>query len=414
MASEDINFANATWKPYQGVVTFNLTSGYGIKTVFFKVKNSTGESPAVKDQIEYLLDSNGDGIPDIFDQDGDGMEDSWEIENGLDPDNPDDATEDADGDGLSNAEEFDLKTDPNNTDSDGDGITDAVEVNNGTDPTNSDTDGDGIGDAEDSNPTTTLQNPASLTYILLAEHLTPGGGDRSNGAYSLHDLLGNGIMPFTEPNLIILDADGDGIANQFDNCPGKSNPLQEDLDNDGKGDLCDDDDDGDGIEDIQDNCMQIANPDQKNTDGDGEGNACDDDDDNDGMPDEWEIKYGLNPEDPSDANLDMDNDGISNLDEYLGGSEPDQVKSTSTLENSTFLQAIYSLLLKDTEGKVMSSESTGVPGATCGSNNFYDCSMNCIDWTEGSLLTGDGVCDDEMAEMNFNCEAFEYDEGDCL
>ena len=410
MASEDIAFKNAVWKPYQGAVSFNITSGYGVKTVFFKVKNSSGESESVKDQIEYLLDSNKDGIPDIFDQDGDGMEDSWELENGLDPTNPDDATGDADGDGLSNKEEFGLSTDPNNPDSDGDGINDAVEVNNGTDPTNSDTDGDGIDDGEDSNPTTALQNPTSLTYILLAEHLTPGGGDKSSGLYSLHDLLGNGIMPFTEPDLIILDADGDGIANQFDNCPGKSNPLQEDLDNDGKGDLCDDDDDGDGVEDTLDNCMMVANPDQKNTDGDGEGNACDDDDDNDGMPDEWEIQYGLDPEDPGDADADIDGDGISNLDEYLGGSEPDQVKSTSALSDSTFLQVIYMLLLKDKE----QTSATNIPGATCDTSGIYDCSMNCIDWTEGSLLTGDGVCDDEMAEMNFNCKAFEYDGGDCL
>ncbi|MCI5130854.1 MAG: hypothetical protein D3904_04875, partial [Candidatus Electrothrix sp. EH2] len=411
MASEDINFANATWKPYQGTVTFNISSGYGVKTIFFKVRNSSGESPAVKDQIEYLLDSNGDGIPDIFDQDGDGMEDSWEIENGLDPDTPDDATEDADGDGLSNAEEFGLKTDPNNPDSDGDGITDAVEVNNGTDPTKSDTDGDGIDDGEDEYPITALQNPASLTYILLVEQLTPGGGDKSTGLYSQRDLIGNRIMLFFEPNLIILDADSDGVVNQFDNCPGHFNPLQEDLDGDGKGDICDNDDDGDGVEDTLDNCMMVANPDQKNTDGDGEGNACDDDDDNDGMPDDWELLYGLDPEDSSDANTDMDGDNISNLDEYLGGSDPNQAKSFSTLNDSAFLQAIFTLLLKNKE---QASAAADAPGATCGSGGIYDCSMNCIDWTEGSLLAGDGVCDDEMAEMNFNCKAFEYDGGDCL
>ncbi|MBI2654693.1 hypothetical protein HYX02_07870 [Candidatus Woesearchaeota archaeon] len=40
------------------------------------------------------------------------------------------------------------------------------------------------------------------------------------------------------------------------------------------------------------------------------------DSDNDGMPDEWEIQNGLNPNDPSDAGLDSDNDGLTNLEEF--------------------------------------------------------------------------------------------------
>lgn len=46
------------------------------------------------------------------------------------------------------------------------------------------------------------------------------------------------------------------------------------------------------------------------------------DSDNDGMPDEWEIKYGFQPNDPSDASLDYDCDGLSNLEEYKAGSNP--------------------------------------------------------------------------------------------
>ena len=41
------------------------------------------------------------------------------------------------------------------------------------------------------------------------------------------------------------------------------------------------------------------------------------DTDGDGMPDEWEVKYGLDPEDASDADTDLDNDGLTNLYEYL-------------------------------------------------------------------------------------------------
>jgi hypothetical protein len=34
--------------------------------------------------------------------------------------------------------------------------------------------------------------------------------------------------------------------------------------------------------------------------------------DHDGMPDEWEKKYGLDPNDPSDAAKDLDGDGYTN------------------------------------------------------------------------------------------------------
>ncbi len=46
------------------------------------------------------------------------------------------------------------------------------------------------------------------------------------------------------------------------------------------------------------------------------------DTDNDGMPDAWEKEYGLNPNDPSDASADPDNDGATNLQEYLAGTDP--------------------------------------------------------------------------------------------
>lgn len=46
------------------------------------------------------------------------------------------------------------------------------------------------------------------------------------------------------------------------------------------------------------------------------------DTDNDGMPNEWELQYGLSPNDSSDAAKDANNNGISNLDEYKKGFDP--------------------------------------------------------------------------------------------
>lgn len=58
------------------------------------------------------------------------------------------------------------------------------------------------------------------------------------------------------------------------------------------------------------------------TDGDGIPDSIDPDDDNDGMSDEFEDDYGFDSLDPSDANEDWDVDGYTNLEEYLGGSNP--------------------------------------------------------------------------------------------
>ena len=40
-------------------------------------------------------------------------------------------------------------------------------------------------------------------------------------------------------NNTFIDSDEDGIANVNDNCPNTTNPNQEDIDNDGIGDVCD-------------------------------------------------------------------------------------------------------------------------------------------------------------------------------
>ncbi len=74
------------------------------------------------------------------DTDHDGLGDKWERDNGLDPtdngtvDPNNGATGDPDGEGLTNAEEQELGTDPHNQDTDGDGVSDGDEVTHQTDP----------------------------------------------------------------------------------------------------------------------------------------------------------------------------------------------------------------------------------------------------------------------------------------
>jgi len=54
--------------------------------------------------------------------------------------------------------------------------------------------------------------------------------------------------------------------------------------------------------------------------------------DGDGMPDDWEERYGFNPYDASDASLDEDDDGITNVEEYQQGTNPlKKISSTSEI-----------------------------------------------------------------------------------
>jgi len=75
-----------------------------------------------------------------------------------------------------------------------------------------------------------------------------------------------------------IDLDGDNVGNRSDNCLRVSNPLQSDIDGDGRGDECDRRDDRDSDEDVvlnfQDNCPALSNFLQLDRNGNGIGDAC--------------------------------------------------------------------------------------------------------------------------------------------
>ena len=75
----------------------------------------------------------------------------------------------------------------------------------------------------------------------------------------------------------IIDTDEDGHGDFRDNCPLIPNTDQSDIDNDGVGDVCDEDIDGDTVLNADDNCETTANTDQSDIDNDGVGDVCDED-----------------------------------------------------------------------------------------------------------------------------------------
>ncbi len=114
------------------------------------------------------------------DSDEDGIPDDVELREGLDPNNPVDALEDADRDGLTNRDELQLGTQLRNADTDGDGITDGEEVSPGqdgfvTNPLLADTDGDGVRDGLelDSGSDPTDASSINLARALSRIVLTP-------------------------------------------------------------------------------------------------------------------------------------------------------------------------------------------------------------------------------------------------
>ncbi|WP_420810052.1 adventurous gliding motility protein AgmC [Corallococcus macrosporus] len=260
---------------------------------------------------------------------------------------------DSDDDGLSDAEEIALGTDPNNPDTDGDGLPDGLEVNvGGTDPLDDDSDDDGLLDGNED---------ANHDGIVDADETDPNNADTDGDG--LPDGLERGLTepqgtgtdmtvfvadadPTTVTDPLNPDTDGGSVRDGIEDAnrngrvdPGETDPLvaADDVDSDGDGiddatetaqglDPNDADSDDDGVPDGIDGLID--------TDGDGLIDALDPDSDNDGILDGTEMGVTLESapadtdrgspnfrpdEDPSTTtdprNPDTDGDGLSDGEE---------------------------------------------------------------------------------------------------
>lgn len=69
---------------------------------------------------------------------------------------------------------------------------------------------------------------------------------------------------------------------------------------------------------------------------------ADPDSDADGIPDSWEISYGLDPDDPSDAQSDPDGDGATCLQEHAAGTNPVRCTLSESVSASGLKLELYS------------------------------------------------------------------------
>jgi hypothetical protein len=173
--------------------------------------------------------------------------------------------DDPDGDGLTNAEESALNTDPNLADTDGDGLSDGREVNElGTLPLADDSDGDGISDFDEAaeQPAAASTSDAAVLEPVLVDEVPVASETGVDESGSAGDFVAEGE----------LDSDGDGLSDAFEYELG-TDPFNPDSD-------------GDNASDGEEWFLGLTGP-------------LNPDDDQDGKLDGDEINAGTDPNDPS-------------------------------------------------------------------------------------------------------------------
>jgi Thrombospondin type 3 repeat/Putative metal-binding motif len=215
--------------------------------------NADGMGDACAGEMQSLMDSDSDGVPDVRDNCANKSNDQV------------DGDKDARGDACDNCPSV---ANYGQRDTDNDGIGDACEQLTG-DP-NADDDGDGDVNKND--------NCAKQSNADQADRDKDRVGDACDNCIDVANADQAGAMGSNTGDAcqgLASDADGDGLSGDADNCPTAANADQVDADKDGRGDACD-------------NCPTVANVGQVDTDKDGSGDACQNlsaDSDGDGIKD---------------------------------------------------------------------------------------------------------------------------------
>jgi alpha-galactosidase len=206
-----------------GLNTTNATVSAPVAATYYWRVNSytngtpTG-SPVIGTLFRFLVyDSDGDGIPDWW------MLQYFGHATGLASDKSR-AQDDADGDGLTNLQEYQIGTNPKNADTDGDGLSDGAEVAGAgsrppTNPLLADTDGDGLSDGVESN--TGIWVNATNTGTNPTKTDTDGDG-LSDGVETHTGIYVSPTNTGTSP--LVRDSDGDGAEDWYEVAACYTNP----------------------------------------------------------------------------------------------------------------------------------------------------------------------------------------------
>ncbi len=277
--------------------------------VNFPAEQAPGADPD-NDGLTNLQEFQNNTLPEDWDTDNDGMDDKYEVDTAgqLNP-RLDDKDNDADNDGLTNIQEYigNIGTGPkidsgtNNIAADGDGADTLL-------PTSGDSDSDGIGDKFEFD-----NYRAGVIEAWMPE---------TNSDPDLDGLI-TADEESAQTNPLNWDSDGDSIDDNYE----VNNVMDPNSNID-----TDDDIDSDGLTNIQEYQGKNTTPPLQadgadpaiaslldfpgdttlanNSDSEGNGTG-------DGIPDGYEITHGLDPL-MDDSTSDLDGDTVVNIDEYEG------------------------------------------------------------------------------------------------